>query len=297
MNNVIERAEWLAKRKDYITASDVAAILGYSPYATALDIYARKKTADELADSDAMLLGRCLEDGIARVYAAKTDREVDDLGGTLLTIHPDIPWLAATLDRVTWRGDEPAGAPGSPLEIKHAGAYKLGEWEDGAPLWVQIQLQIQIACRGSQWGAYCGVIGGAHIRLGDVDRSDEFIESTIPILDEFRRRLANDDPPPVTEPRHLEAVRRLYPLDTGTTVELDADAEALANEWERAKATIKEAEAVRDLAQAKLLAMVGPNTFGALPDGTLLTAKTTARAGYTRVVEPSTYRVLRRKKG
>jgi putative phage-type endonuclease len=293
----ISRAEWLAKRRELITASDVAAILGFDPRRTALDVYVSKVTGEEIEDNDAMLLGRELEDGIANVYAAKTGRYVRDTGATDITIHPSIPWLGATVDRDTWDIDEdPMLDPPSPLEIKHAGFMKRREWDGDIPIWLQIQLQTQVACKDASWGAYCGVVGGIEIHLGDMDRNDDFIESMIPRLEIFRQRIIDKDPPPVSSPKCLDAIKRLYPEDNGETVPLDSYAVELANEWEQAKENITSCKRSLDELEAKLRAMIGDATFGALPDGTILTLTTTTRKGYTCTVKPTTSRTMRRKR-
>ena len=289
------RAKWLAKRREMITASDWAAILGFDPRRSALDVFVSKKTGAELEDNDALLLGRVMEPGISAAYVQKTGRHVFDPGDYTIFQHPDIPWLGATLDRVTWQLDDDwENLPGAPLELKHAGSQKRCEWKEGCPLWVEIQLQGQTACYSSTWGAYCGVIGGQSIHLGDIGRNDAFIESTIPVLEAFRKRLADNDPPPPTSPKDLDAIKALYALDNGDSVPLDGDALELVNAWEAAKLSVKEVTGRKEELEAKIRATLGEATFGLLNDGTMVTLKTTKNKGYTKTVQPFEYRTLRR---
>lgn len=289
------REEWLQRRIELaVNASDAAAILGFDARdRTRLDIYATKcQPVDD--DNDAMLVGRCLEDGIGKVYAEKTGRPVLDPGDYTIWVHDEYPWIGSTLDRLTSRVlDHKDFGGAAPLELKHAGWFKRHEWDDGPPLWLQIQLQIQMACADSNWGAFCGIVGGADIHLGDLDRNNEFFESSLPVFDEFRWRLENDKPPPVESHRNLDAVKRLFPHDNGETVELSDDVATWFDQLQEVKTLEKDASEFKDELQAKIKIAIGDATFGELPDGRRLSLKTTHNKGYSKTVEPYTYRTLR----
>lgn len=294
-----DKTEWLAKRRELITASDFAAILGWDERKgrTPLDVFVDKMTNRETDETDVMRWGHILEPSITEIYEWETGRHTEDPGEFALLIHPDIPWLGATLDRVTWDiEDDIDRIPGRPLELKNTGWHKSGDWSDGPPLFVQMQNQAQMACSGAPWGAYAGMVGGTPpLRYGDIDWNQSFFESALPHLEEFRRRLKENDPPPVTSSRCLAPIKALYPNDSGDTVTLGEEYRELAEQWEQAKADKKSAEDKAKEIEAKLRAAIGEATFGSLPDGTTLTLKTTERKGYTREVKPSTYRTLRRK--
>ncbi|MBO0875327.1 MAG: YqaJ viral recombinase family protein [Pseudonocardia sp.] len=58
--------EWFAARRQGVTASEIAAILGLSPWDSAFAIYHRKMgVLDNQPDSDVLSLGRRLEPWIA----------------------------------------------------------------------------------------------------------------------------------------------------------------------------------------------------------------------------------------
>jgi predicted phage-related endonuclease len=125
----MDKAEWLKKRKEMITASDVASILGFGAHKTALDVYVEKVMGTEMEDNDLLLMGRALEDGIAKIYEIKTGNKIvaggydilldfvrpdmpwwggkeivsGDKDDILFFVHPDIPWLGATPDRIVRR--------------------------------------------------------------------------------------------------------------------------------------------------------------------------------------------------
>jgi len=298
------RDEWLKERKRLIVnASDAAAILGWEsgayrgvPRRTAFDVYVSKKTDYQIEDNDAMLLGRCLEDGISKAYVSKTGRQLINPGDYTIWVHDDYPWIGATLDRVVDRSVKSKKNDQGPLEIKHVGPYKKYEWDKyDVPLWLQIQLQIQMACCNSSWGAYCAVIGGLEIKYGDLDRNDDFFESSIPIFEEFKWRLENNMPPSVESYRHLDAVKRLYPSDNGETINLDNSVQTLVDQLVEIRSFALDAQNYASELEAKIKLTMGENTFGRLPDGSILSLKTVENKGYTKVVKPYTYRVLLRK--
>jgi len=301
MGTVMDKAEWLKIRREMITASDVAAILGFGAHKTALDVYVEKVMGTELEDNDLMLMGRYLEDGIAKLYEKKTGNKIvaggnDDI---LFFVHPDIPWLGATPDRIVeyripFESTLLYSTIEGPLECKHAGFYQRDEWQDGSPDWVVIQNQIQQACMKAPWGAFCGVVGGSEIHYGDIEFKSDFMEAAYPVLDEFHQRVKNKNPPPVENYRHLKTMKALHPLDNGVTIKLDDSFTTLANELEQAKENIKGLEKYKDELEAKLREAIGDNTFAVLSDKSILSLKTTENKGYEKKVEPFTYRTLRR---
>jgi len=93
--------DWLAARRRGITASEIAALLGVSPYTSPYALYHQKLgvLAPE-ADSDVMERGRVLEPYIADKFAAaRPDLMVAGTGRELFR-HADRPWQMATPDRL-----------------------------------------------------------------------------------------------------------------------------------------------------------------------------------------------------
>jgi putative phage-type endonuclease len=286
------RERWLARRRELVTASDCAAILGYDPRRGPLAVYAEKIGAVEGPEGDWLEFGRDVEGAIAKGYARKTGRPVRDLGGHELQVHPDCPWLAATLDRET-EGCEllpaPAGVEGpAPLELKAVGGRAVGGWRDEEPQHFVIQVQIQMACTARQWGAlgamFHGMVGSIEPR--DVPRNDRFLRAALPVLEAFHLRVKRRQPPEEVDalPATSYALRHLFADTDGETIPLDHAALEAANRLERAKQRLEDAtEEAEELAN-RLRRIMGPAAFGALPDGSFLSLKVTPRRGYTRTL-------------
>jgi putative phage-type endonuclease len=290
------REQWLARRRDLVTASDIAAILGVDPRRGPLAVYAAKVSdVVEPEERRWMAFGRRVEGAIADWYADETGRPALDLGAHEIQVHPDIPWLGATLDRRT-AGSEahPAPADGQgPLEAKAVAGFKAREWVEDPPLPYIVQVQVQMACTGAQWGSLAALVGGIALAWKDLVRDEAFLAAALPVLEAFRMRVLRRDPPEADAlPGTSEALRKLFPQDDGETVPLEAEALALADEWEAAKLLKTDAESKVDELGNKLRLRIGSATFGALPDGSLLSLKLTKRAGYT--VQETSYRQLRR---
>lgn len=292
------RDRWLARRRDLVTASDVAAILQLDPWRGPLAVYASKVGAAEQHDTQWLRRGRRMEPIVAADYAEATGRPVYATDPYEIRIHPDIPWLGATLDGETEGCAQlPAPATGrAPLELKTYGRQHALGWEGGGvPQAYEAQLQIQMAVTGASWGCLAA-LGSLDQEAPDVrDRlpHDRFLLLAIPILDAFRLRVLRRDPPEADRlPGTAAAIRRLWADEDGETVPLDHEALGLADRLAVAQARLSEAAEEADELDAMLRRRMASASFGALPDGSFLRLTTVERKGYT--VEPSTHRQLRR---
>ncbi|RXJ70761.1 hypothetical protein CS022_22280 [Veronia nyctiphanis] len=88
------------QRRLGIGGSDVAAILGLSPYRTAYEVWEEKtgrSEPDDLSDNDRVHFGNELEDVVAREYARRTGQKVQKRNHPF--VHKTQPWLRANIDR------------------------------------------------------------------------------------------------------------------------------------------------------------------------------------------------------
>lgn len=107
-----DRKAWLAERKLGIGGSDVAAVLGVSPYRTPLSVY-EDKTSELIDDkpiSDSAYWGTLLEDQVAREFSRRTGMKVQRVTASLHTSFSDKvdaaklgdaadEWARANIDR------------------------------------------------------------------------------------------------------------------------------------------------------------------------------------------------------
>lgn len=282
------RDQWLMRRRDYITASDAAAILGIHPTRVPGDVFMEKLGLSETAESAPLLWGQDLQDGVGRGYARATGRPVrmESLEVPELTVHPDLSWLACTLDAETEGCDRtpvPVDCEGTGVLETKATENLNGRWSEDesgnveTPAEFEVQVQVQAACKGRSWGSLTGFVSMLRPPLWKDIRFDrELFDLMVPKLDEFRgyvaRRQAPDDPAFYS----LEVVKKLYQVDDGAQVMLKSEAVELVQEWEalcEARLANKKHE---DEVAKRLRILMGAATVGVLPDGTWLTLNTTA---------------------
>lgn len=285
------REAWLRVRRTGIGASEVAAVLGVHPYLSAYTLWHEKRgLLPPLEESEAMEWGKLLEPVIADKYARVTGRKLVDHGRYQALRSSRWPFLIATLDREVAPVDGRKG-PGA-LEIKTTGTFVEPKWKDEPPLYVQTQMQAQLAVTGWSWGSFAVLVGGQKYDHLDMNRDDDFIGILVEKCEAFWRLVQDGTPPPVDgSDSTADTLAALHPDDNGDVVHLAAEQADWLRIREEAKAAIKREEAREQEASNHLRAAIGSATFGAMPDGRLLSLKTTERAGY--VVEPKKFRQLR----
>jgi putative phage-type endonuclease len=246
----VTRDEWLAARRSGIGGSDIAAILGLSPWRTPLDVYREKIDGDQQPETEAMRWGRLLEDVIAREYAARAGVRIQRINALIRA--RDHEWAIATLDRVVLpsRGrarvlrGELRGADGI-LECKLVGPYAASEWgrgddQDAVPVHCAAQCMWYLGVTGLPWCDVAALIGGQRLIIRRIERDDETIRAMFERAERFWfEHVVPRVPPPPATARDAEA---LWPADNGETLEADEELLAAYNAAREAKARMAEAE-------------------------------------------------------
>lgn len=285
-----DRDTWLAERRSSVGASEAATVLGVNPYETPLELWARKR--GEIPDKDetiSMRVGRALEPAIAEMYVEKTGRKVYDPGSFTIYRHPDYPFIHATPDRIICTTED---RPLGDLQIKNVGARMAPAWEAGAPLYVQVQVQVEMLAVGLEWGSIAALLDNQQFWWGDQERNERFIGLLIMRCEVFMASVRSGIPPEPTAD-DTETLRLLYPKHaTGKRIELPVKAVKWGRALDRVKREIKRLEYAEKALENRVKAAMGDAESGALPDGTGWTWRSTEVKGYT--VAPCTRRSLRR---
>jgi putative phage-type endonuclease len=289
------REAWLEARKSGIGASESAALFGIHPWTSRLALWLEKSGKVERdqpqgEQAERMEWGRVLETPIAEVYQRRTGRVLWQFSEFSIARHRRLGCMFATPDRFIIEAKDRQGDGN--LQIKNTADVE--GWAAGAPMYVQCQVQHELAVTGRDYAAIAVLVTGNRLLTWDVDRNDAFIAELEEQCRLFWESIEAGEVPPVDGHKaSMAALKRLHRQDNGKEVELPAEAAAWWAQLTEAKQTIREAEAIRDLADAQLRAAMGDNTFGRLPGGMRLSLKTAANPGYTTVVPPYTYRTLR----
>lgn len=294
---------WLEERKKGIGASEAGTILGINPYESPYELYLHKRNETPAKEATLpMRLGHLMEPVLHTLYVQETKRDLVDPGEYAILQHPDHPWLRATLDRMSTFDDGREG----PVELKapmagyfsadgawHAPDSHMETWlRHEAPLMYQAQLQIQMACSGTECGEIVALIGNAELLILPYERNDEFLDAIIPVLYEFWTGVQNGVPPTVDGSESTtRALKALHPLDNGETIQLPSEIGAVIREWELLKDTAKAIDAELKACHNRIIAAMGDNTFG-VADGLKLSYKAQTRRAYE--CAETTFRVLRK---
>ena len=303
------RKEWLAGRKLGIGASDWAAILRKSNFATPLTVWLDKITPSAAGD-DGLLgdgndfnfaaseeyaeWGLRLEPAIAQAVMDRTGRRVVMSDQHSLYRDDATPYLQASPDsfQIATGKDPPELAGVGVLQIKTTDRANAKFWRNGAPVDYQIQVQAEMRVTGAKWGSLVCLVGGNKM-IGPLDymRNDAFIASVEPILADFWDRVQKLVPPDFA-PDELtaEVLAKLYEKDDGSTVELGPEFEQVVAEWQRAGEIKRTAEKIEKANKTKLATALENATYGRLPGGEVVSYRQINRAAYS--VAASSYRKL-----
>lgn len=214
----VDSPEWHEARRSSLGASEVAAVLGLSPWQTPLSVYMAKMGVRNDIPENLAYFGRALEPVIAQ-WITDTRPDVGKLRDGFSARCQEWPWLTVSPDRLVEEN--------IPVELKTSSAFGRDKWAEGVPLFYQAQVQAQIAVLDAPYGWLAVLHGGNEPELYRVERDDDFIDGhLIPKTRAFWEDhvLANIPPEPTT----YEEALAVYPGDPLAAYELtDAEYEAL----------------------------------------------------------------------
>lgn len=127
----LSREDWLSYRREGIGGSDVAAIMGISPFATIRDLYYDKIGVTPVIEEEesnwvAKEVGHRLEDLVAEIFSKKTGLEVFPV--RKMFRHPLYPFMVADVDFFIRFPDGSYGI----LECKTCNYNARDKWDDNA---------------------------------------------------------------------------------------------------------------------------------------------------------------------
>jgi len=188
-------------RASGLGASEIAAVLGWSPHKQAIDIWCEKcGFADPPRESAFTGAGKRLEPVVADWY-------LDDMAAALTPVtlysastvrHPRLPFLYATPDRMV------AGEHASwPLECKNTSQIHAREWgtpgTDLIPAHYLAQVDLQMACLGVDRADVAVLIGGWDFRRYTVVRDADEEAWMLEQAEKFWRDHVEPKKPPVID--------------------------------------------------------------------------------------------------
>lgn len=285
---------WHKLRAEGVSASEIAAVLGISPWDSPFSLYWQKLNGWQSDENPEMAAGKRAESVIADWYADVADPienlRLDRAG---LYASAERPWQLATPDRLIYGfGDD--GMPTyetneflvALLECKYVigGWDGWGEpWTDQVPVHYRAQCLWQLDVMGVD-EVHLAAWHGADLRVYQIMRDEGDLRIMRAAGKQFHDRLLAGDPPDVDS--HTATIRTLRALHPDLE-DRDQDITAgTADGYRRARAVKARAAAMCDRFEARLRAEMGSARRG-VHDGrtvasrSIFTVAESVRAAYT----------------
>lgn len=293
VEGITNRADWLDARRLGIGASDVAAIVGLSPWASAYSVWADKtQNLEDEEPAEWMRWGNLLEDAVLKEFEFQHGLVVADR--QLLVHHPDLPWAMATVDGLAYEG------PADPdRDDYYRKQYTLGVVEAKTDSsfggWVEvpdhyrIQVQWQLFVTGLEHAWIAVLHGGRNFKVYE-DTPDPRVQSALAIkVEKFYVEHVQSGRAPEVD--GTEATTRvLADLWSGGEGEADLDPVAAADLKSLVAIRVEKAriEAEEKRLENRVKAALGESDVGLVNGEPWVTWKGMERKGYW--VEPTSFR-------
>lgn len=298
---IASRDQWLALRRQDVTASIAAALLGIHPYMTAFELWALKsgKIAEDAEETPPMRRGRLLEPvAVQLLREERPDWQISDHPVGLYFRDP-IARIGATPDLLVKDENGRHGV----IQLKSVDPMIFRrDWRDAdgnvtPPLWIVIQAIIECHLCGFEWAAVAPMVVGHGVELPvvPVPLHEGIIERVKGEVAHFWRLVESGKAPDVDFGRDGALLERLY-TPTGETIDLSGDNSiaGLADEKDRIAGQKSALERRQKEIKAELLTKLDGASAGRLSDGRVITAARVHRKAYE--VEASSYMDVRVRK-
>lgn len=245
-----EGAQWVKERRNGVGGSDVAAIMGFSPWKTPYRVYQEKRGEVEAWEGNAITdWGHRMEPIIRQWYSDKTGRCVrvpEDI-----IYHGKYPHMLASLDGFT---DDPRG-----VEVKTARNGR--DWgEPGTnqiPAYYMLQVQHYMIVTGFEVFDVPVSIGGGSPELYEVPADKELQEMIIEAEAAFWQRVVDGNPPEPTT--YADAVQRFGKAGARGAVIASLEDIHTCIDLQSVRDQIAVLEAKEELLKGKLIIALGDN--------------------------------------
>ena len=286
----LEEEAWHTVRRQGIGGSDIAAILQLDgAYGTPVTVWESKVgEVEEQPENVFMKAGHKLEQPLADWFSEESGIETYQPPPITIYRSKELPIAQASPDRL-------AGSPASTtgwVEIKNAGAHKLGEWEEGAPLYYLIQARWQLFVSGLPVCWLAALIGGTRFERYAIYPTEAQKEALFELAQDFwDRYVVTRSVPPVTESEKTrQALMKMFRKTVPEPVEGGDELAEWLRAYQKANAEKAAAEKAAKLASNHIAAILQEHEVGLVNGVAACRWPSIARRGYS--VPSGTYRKL-----
>ena len=270
--------EWLAAREEGVGASEVAAVVGLSPWDSPFSLWLKKtKQVPPTEENMAMHMGHLLEPVVVTLWEEQTGgRAIKASAADIIYQDPEKPWRRVTPDRVAYRISHWSGKKEKILiEIK---TTSLTIDPDEIPVHFICQVQYQMLVTGIHNCDLAWLTAGCDFNYAQIKYDAEFAEWLGSEVDKFYNEcvLGNKQPELITV-----ADFTFKGSTPDTTIVADSDAEADIRELRDVNASLAEYEARQEQLKDNLKLFMGENEALVSEDGTVLATWKSTKKGRT----------------
>jgi len=277
----LSHEQWLAGRKNYLGASETAAVLGLDKYVTPFMVWAMKTGKMEKIENPELAeraeAGTRAEDFIAAWLADLYDLKIRK--DNKIRLHPEMPFWGANLDRLIV-GKEIGPIP---LELKTGTHESIRTWSITAdevnPVfmhhWVQVQAQLAVTGYNT---AYIGAMpadsfrGFGRPRLIEIEPDLDFIEGIENKIRDFWEKNVMADVPP--EIKSLGDLTVMFPRSkAGKVIVVTNEIHSRLSAMKMAQESITLNDKVKEEVKEEVALWMGDAEEAIWNDDTILTFK------------------------
>jgi putative phage-type endonuclease len=281
-----DRQDWLALRRQDVTASDVAAVFGLHPYRTPLQLWADKTGVGfDVPENAAMRRGRWLEDAVIAAYR--------DYHPGCQVVKPAV-YVRAPAYRLGCTPDAVTGD--TVIQCKTVAASTFKTWTDGAPVHYQLQALTEAMLLNANRAVLAVLVTsafGADYEEFVIERHPEAEARILAAVPEFWSKIGRGEQPKAEYAADGELLAKLYaPDDALPPLDLSFDnyAGELLEKRDRLNRERSGIEISLDAIKGEILEKLAGHTVATLP-GWKITNKMQHRR--ESVVKATSFPVLR----
>lgn len=234
-------------RTGFLGGSDLAAVLGISPWKTPYELYEEKlgiapETEDDERRDRILKRGKRLEPVVMEMLGEEYDIAVTERNR--IAYDPEFSWMRAEID---FEYMLPGGSIGNG-DVKTVHPYAAKDWgetlTDEVPVYYIAQFQWGMMITGAQVCAVAALIGADDLRLYYVPRDAEIIAMLrAKALQFWDEHVMVEIPPPMKTAADAERMLKRF---NGVSVMADADVQKIVDRLKRIKEAEKRLEAKRE---------------------------------------------------
>jgi len=247
-------AEWLEERRKGIGGSDVAAVMGLSPWKTPAQLWMEKTgrvESDDIGEKPYVAFGNIMEPIVGKWFAKQhPEFRVRRVNAICQSI--ERPWAQASLDYEVYDGNG-----WGVLEIKTA--RTASDWSDGVPDYYLTQVLHYLDVTGRDY-AYVAVFFRDTCEFAEyhVDRDEDDVACIRAAVDDFWNDYVLEDVMPMVVGTSGEAsdLASMWPSGSGFTP-AGTEADELIAAYQDAARRERQAKAEKTEASTKLIELIG----------------------------------------